>query len=281
MRILFAFILVIGLGLAGSAVYLAQGRFSQYQSALAAQQKKLKTNVRLKRTFVAIRKLKYGEKITKKDVRFARFPVSSIPDGAFVDPAKLFPGDGSKLREVLRPMEKGEVLLAAKVTKPGENAGVSSRLAKGMRAFAIRVDVASGVSGFLRPGDKVDVYWTGQVQGREITKLIGASVQLIAIDQTANADRTSPTIARTVTVEAKPRQVAALAQAQSTGRLALSLVGARDTTRTASIEINQDQLLGIRQIVPKAKPAAPKTCSVKMRKGSKVVDVPIPCASGS
>ena len=52
-----------------------------------------------------------------------------------------------------------------KVTDPGEEAGVTSQLEPGMRAFALRVDVASGVSGFLRPGDRVDIYWTGSVGG--------------------------------------------------------------------------------------------------------------------
>ena len=63
--------------------------------------------------------------------------------------------------------------------EPGQDAGVSSRLSKGMRAFAIRVDVATGVSGFLRPGDRVDVYWSGTIQGRLLTNdMSGLSLRM-------------------------------------------------------------------------------------------------------
>ena len=53
-------------------------------------------------------------------------------------------------------------------------------------------------------------------------------------------------IARTVTVSVSPQQVAALAQAQSTGNLSLSLVGAEDDTVAAAIQVDQHALLGIR-----------------------------------
>ena len=77
--------------------------------------------------------------------------------------------------------------------------GVSSRLSAGMRAFAIRTDVTSGVSGFLRPGDRVDVYWTGQIrESQNLTKLIQAGIKIIAIDQSADEDSKRPQVARTV-----------------------------------------------------------------------------------
>jgi len=179
-------------------------------------------------------------------------------------------------------MEKDEALLVVKVTGPGEDAGVSSRLSPGMRAFALRVDVASGVSGFLRPGDRVDVYWTGRTDSeaagsREVTKLIEAGIKLIAIDQSADEDRNNPVVARTVTIEGTPLQVAALAQAQATGRLQLSLVGAEDENVTGDVQVDQRLLLGIQEQVVERK-AAPKICTVKTRKGAEVVEIPIPCA---
>ena len=182
-------------------------------------------------------------------------------------------------------MEKDEAILSIKVTGPGEEAGLTSRLERGMRAFAIKVDVASGVSGFLRPGDRVDVYWTGQV-GRElssdsgdVTKLIEAGVKLIAIDQSATGDLDGAVIAQTVTVAVKPAQVAALAQAQSTGRLALSLVGADDDTVAGAIEIDQRTLLGIETKEAAAEVKAAEVCTIKTRRGAEVVEIPIPCTN--
>ncbi|RLJ60561.1 pilus assembly protein CpaB [Litoreibacter meonggei] len=276
MRLVFGLVLVLGVALAGFAAYMAKNRFDQYQAKVTAQEKLLKSNVPLEAVFTVKRQLAYGETLTKEDVQIIAWPNNAIPEGAFQKGEDLFPVNGA-LRTVLRVMEKDEAVMASKVTAPGEDAGVSSRLAKGMRAFALRVDVSSGVSGFLRPGDHVDVYWTGDSQGREVTKLIDTRLQLLAVDQIADGDRSAPTIARTVTVAASPAEVGALAQAQSSGRLSLSLVGAGDDTEVAAVEIDQNQLLGI--LEEKAVEAqAARVCTIKTRKGAEVVEIPIPCA---
>ena len=182
-------------------------------------------------------------------------------------------------------MEKDEAIMAIKVTEPGEEAGITSQLERGMRAFAIKVDVASGVSGFLRPGDRVDVYWTGRIQGRnrddrgEVTKLIDTAIKLIAIDQTSAGDIDAATIARTITVAIRPEQVAALAQAQSSGRLSLSLVGADDDTVASAFQIDQDMLLGIEAEEVTAELEEKKVCTIKTRRGAEVVVIPIPCTN--
>lgn len=282
MRFVFGLVLILGVGLAGFAVFMAQGRISQYQSALAQQQAEIRKKVPLEDVYVATRVLEYGERVTKEDVKLVPFPVSSVPEGAFRTEAELFPAEGDKPRFVVRQIEDKEVLMALKVTEPGEDAGVSSRLAKGMRAFAIRVDVATGVSGFLRPGDHVDIYWSGggagDGGGDTITKLIEAGVKLIAIDQTSDTSRNNPLIARTVTVELSPQQVAALAQAQSTGRLSLSLVGTQDDSIAQAADVNQRTLLGIvDEKVVEAK--NPEVCTIRTRRGAEVVEIPIPCSN--
>ena len=279
MRVVFGLVLVIGIGLAGFAAYLAKDRFDQYQKKVAEQERLLASNVPLVPLFVVKRQIAYGEVLTKDDVRVVAWPENAIPEGAFLNSEEgdqLFPETG-QLRTVLRVMEKDEAILSIKVTNPGEDAGVSSRLAKGMRAFALRVDVASGVSGFLRPGDYVDVYWTGESQGREVTKLIDTSLKLLAVDQTADGDRSAPTIARTVTVALTPEQVGTLALAQSTGRLSLALLGAGDDSQVSSaIEIDRNQLLGVEE-EKRVEVKAAKVCTVKTRRGAEVVEIPIAC----
>lgn len=275
MRVLFGLVLVVGIGLAGFAAYSAKNLFDQYRSTVAEQEAKLASNVPLEPVFILKRRVAYGEQITKQDVRIVAWPENAIPEGSFQDGPTLFPETG-ELRTALRVMEKDEALMAIKVTEPGEDAGVSSRLAKGMRAFALRVDVSTGVSGFLRPGDLVDVYWTGKARGRQVTTLIQTNLQLLAVDQIADGDRNAPTIARTVTVMAEPERVAALAQAQSSGRLTLSLVGAGDDTELASIEVDQNELLGIEQQVI-VEEEVEKVCTVRTRKGAEVVTIPVQC----
>ncbi|MEX5729632.1 pilus assembly protein CpaB [Rhodovulum iodosum] len=278
MRLLFGLVLIAGLGLAGFAVYMAQGYISEYETALAQERAQRAKQVKLVDIYVTDRPLRYGEQFTLDDARLVRWPADALPEGAFSKQAELFPEGKPAFRTVLRAMEKNEPLLKVKLTEPGAEAGITSRLTKGMRAFAIKVDVATGVSGFLRPGDRVDVYWTGNSGGGSVTKLIQTKMRLIAIDQTADEDRASPVIARTVTVEATPEQVAALAQAQSTGRLSLSLVGADDNEDVAGVEIDQNRLLGIKQEVQVVEEKA-EECSIRTRRGAEVVEIPIPCTN--
>ncbi|NRP12361.1 hypothetical protein XMM379_001424 [Aliiroseovarius sp. xm-m-379] len=281
MRAVFGLVLVLGVALAGFAVYLARDYISAYQAQLEAERAAAAAIVPTLEVFVSDKPLTYGQRITQEDVRAVRWPEDAIPEGTFTSLEELFPTEQAPYRTVTRAMEKDEALMMVKLTDPGQDAGVRSRLASGMRAFAIRVDVSSGVSGFLRPGDRVDVYWSGQMPSseggsRNVTKLIEASIQLIAIDQMADSDRASPTIARTVTVQATPRQVAALAQAQSTGKLSLSLVGLQDKTVSGTVEIGQRELLGLTE-EEAPQPVAEKSCSIRTRRGSEFVEVPIPC----
>jgi pilus assembly protein CpaB len=279
----FGLVLLLGLGLAGFAVYMARDYIAANQAQLEAERAARATAVPTQPVFVVKRQIRYGESLNMEDVRLVNWPLEGIPEGAFTAPEALFPDDNARPRAVLRTMEPGEAVLAVKVTEPGEDAGVSSRLSKGMRAFAIRVDVTSGVSGFLRPGDRVDVYWSGtgtdrSGQRQDITKLIEAGVRLVAIDQSADEDRSSPTVARTVTVEVTPQQVAALAQAQSTGRLSLSLVGAEDDTLAGAVEIDQNKLLGIIQ-EEVVQVEEERVCTIRTRRGAEVVEIPIPCTN--
>lgn len=285
MRMVFGLVLLAGIALAGGAVYMAKNYIGQYQKALAAERAQREKIVPTIPVYVAERTLKYGEALVKADVRTVDWPENALPEGAFTADNPVFPEGVTERRVVLRTMEKNEPVLAVKVTEPGEEAGLTSRLARGMRAFAIRVDVASGVSGFLRPGDRVDVYWTGRVNKDlgatrgEVTKLIQPAIQLIAIDQNAAEDHDGANIAQTVTVAVAPAQVAKLAQAQSTGRLSLSLVGAEDDTVAGSIEVDQRALLGIEAKEVKVEIEEEKTCSIRTRRGAEVVQIPIPCTN--
>lgn len=287
MRMVFGLVLLAGIALAGGAVYLAKDRIGEYQMANARAQEALAQIVPTVSVFVAEKPLKYGQQLKPEDVREVAWPENAIPEGTFTDRAILFPENEEDLRVVLRAMEKDEAIMAIKVTEPGEDTGLTSRLVRGTRAFTIKVDVSSGVSGFLRPGDRVDVYWTDRVtvgdmrdrNNGEVTKLIEPGIKLIAIDQSAGGKINAANIAQTVTVAVKPHQVAALAQAQSTGKLSLSLVGAEVDTIASAIEVDQRSLLGIANETVKVEAEKERVCTIRTRKGAEVVEIPIPCTN--
>ncbi len=277
MRLVFGLVLIAGIALAGFAVHMAQGLLGTYETNLEQERIARQAMVETTEILIVTRPIEYGEKITAEDVALAPFSVNHLPEGSFATTEEFFTQGEDLLRTVLRPMEANEAILAVKVSEPGDNAGLTGRLTKGYRAFAIDVDATSGVSGFLRPGDHVDVYWSGKALGNEVTKLIESGVKLIAVDQSANSGDRDVSIAKTVTVEVTPIQVAALAQAQATGDLTLSLVGtADDTIVAAGIEVDQNSLLGIVANEVSA-PVAQKICTIKSRRGGEVIETPIPC----
>ncbi|MEL6375591.1 MAG: Flp pilus assembly protein CpaB [Pseudomonadota bacterium] len=286
MRLVFGFVLILGVGLAGFAVYMAKNYIQGYQAQLEQERAAYKPPIETVDVYVASEKLEYGQRLLKKHVKVVGYPKEHLPEGVFLTEEELFPEGEDEPRSVVRTMEPLEVVLNVKVTDAGADAGLTYQLAPGMRAFAIRVDVASGVSGFLRPGDRVDVYWTGSVnisreRSTEVTKLIQSAVRLIAVDQVSNEDDSaSATIARTVTVSVKPAQVAALAQAQSTGVLSLSLVGAGEESIAENIEVDQKSLLGIVEVeAPELEQE--RKCFINTRRGGELIKTEIKCADDS
>lgn len=290
MRLVFGLVLVLGVALAGFAVYMAQGYIAETQAerdALALEQARAP---RLVDIVVTKKALKYGDRFTRADLEVIKVQEGKVPASVFN--AVVAPQDGNasvipvfwegetRPRAALRSYEPFEPLLGLKVTEPGIDAGINANLSSGMRAFTINVDVSSGVSGFLRPGDRVDIYWGGNISGQDTTKLIDQGVRLIAINQSADADRSEETmIARTVTVEATSTQVASLALAQQTGRLTLALVGTGDQEVIGAIEIDRNSLLGIVEAAPEAEAAPERICSIRTNKGGEIVETIIPCTN--
>ncbi len=79
-----------------------------------------------------------------------------------------------------------------------------------------------------------------------------------------------------VTVEASPQQVAKLTQAQSTGKLSLSLVGAEVDTVAQVSQVDQRTLLGIQESAPIVVEQE-QICTTKIRRGAEVIQQEIPC----
>ena len=280
MRAIQVAVLAVGIGLAGAGVFMAQGYIQQTEAALQAvraqnaQAPAPVAGIETVPVIVAARPLRYGEPIRGSDVRLVDWPAHAMPPGAFLDLETLLP-DPQRPRVVLRAMEPNEPVLGIKVSQPGQSAGIAASLTPGMRAFTLRVDAGSGISGTLRPSDTVDIYWTGRTATGEVTRLLSASVRIIALDEIADQDRSFNGVPRSVTIEAEPETVAILAQGQSTGRLSLSVVGLDDEQISTALQVDASRLLGVevRQEIPAER------CTVRTRRGAEVVMIEIPCAN--
>lgn len=273
MRVVFFLVLLVGIGMAGFGIYMLNEKFNKDQAELKRLRAAYASRVEFSPVVVATEELKYGQALRPEHIKIVEWPKGAQPENVFRTLEDILGPEGSRPRAILRTIEPGEAVLTTKVTNFGQDAGVSSRLSAGMRAFTIRVDVASGVSGFLQPGDHVDILWSGNDNGQTITRLILEKIKLIAIDQIADEDTNRPIVARTVTVEVAPIIVASLAQAQATGKLSLSLRGAEDDTSTGPLNVDTSDLLGTVETVVQQE----RVCTIKVRKGAEVVEIPAEC----
>src|SRR5690606_32224660 len=111
---------------------------------------------------VVNKSLKYGQRVTAADFEVVKMQEGKTPAGFFnavTAPmgkdkkiVPVFYEGETRPRAVLRSYEAFEPVVASKLTEPGVDAGITANLTPGMRALAIKVDVSTGVSGFLRPG---------------------------------------------------------------------------------------------------------------------------------
>lgn len=190
------------------------------------------------RIAVAAAPLDYGVELTPEKIRFANFPVSSIPAGSFRTIGELLPA--GRKRVVLRPMQINEPILAAKVTGPGQNASIASLLPDGKRAVAVRINDVSGVAGFIQPNDSVDVLITRQMASAErdvqLTDVLLQNARVIAIGQDAKGADGKPTLAKTATLEVEPIDAQKLALAQQVGQLSLVLRKPGEQQNTPLVE---------------------------------------------
>lgn len=185
---------------------------------------------------VATRPIGFGEVITPEALRLQAWPKGAQPQGSFQSVAQLTSGTR---RVALAPIAVNEPVLAPRVSGPGGRATLAGVIREGMRATTIRVNDASGVAGFVLPGDFVDVLVTrpeGQGQGSAAadmrTDVLLQGVRVLAVDQLANQNKNDPVVAKAATIEVDPDQAQKLALAAQVGTLSLALRGSADPFAT-------------------------------------------------
>ena len=138
---------------------------------------------------------------------------------------------------------------------------ISERLAPGMRAVAVRVNLESAVGGFVLPNDRVDVIYTNNSRGDGPVQssVVVFNARVIAIDQTTEQGvEESIMVARSVTLELDRTGAEAIASAQTTGQLTLALRATADNAEPSTVppSISQSLAPGMRAVVLRAEELA-------------------------
>ena len=183
---------------------------------------------------VAVTDVARGAVLGPDSITIRAFPKKLVPAGAL---GKLEEATG---RTTLGLIAGGEMLLEAKLAPKGTKGGIAALIPNGMRAIAIQIpNVATGVAGFVLPGNKVDVLISYNERPgapvREPAEVLLDNVEILAVDQKIDApaeNRMDAAQMRSVTLLVTPDEAAKLHEAMSRGTLHLSLRNPADTTRT-------------------------------------------------
>lgn len=219
-------LLIVAVVIGLIAVFLANTYFSgveQKQQRVAEQQK-------LSRIVVASQDLGFGVPLSEQNLRLANWPANSVPAGAFtsIEAARR------DNRVALRPIVIGEPVLASKVSGADGRATLSANLPVGKLAYAIPITDVSGVGGFVRPGDVVDILLTRQIPGDDakpsdkMTDVVLEAVPVLGIDQVSDENQTKPALAKTATLEVDTFGAQKLALSLQLGALSLALRNVAD-----------------------------------------------------
>ena len=179
----------------------------------------------LKPVVVSVADLTFGKTLEPSDLRVAMFPDEAVPKGA-VSTIDSLVGQTTKVF-----LAEAEPVLTSKLSSIG--GGLSLLIAPTMRAVSIKVDKVSGVSGFVLPGDRVDVIaiskQTGGSSGGALAKTILQNIEILAAGEKTEKKGNDPITVQAVTLLIDPIGAEALALAASEGTINLTLRNPNDT----------------------------------------------------
>ncbi|HJU16431.1 MAG TPA: Flp pilus assembly protein CpaB [Stellaceae bacterium] len=175
------------------------------------------------------------------------FTWQTWPDGP-IDPAYILSGTrsvesfaGSVARE---PFAPGEPITLAKIVAPGDRGFLAAVLRPGMRAVSVPVTATSGISGFIFPGDRVDLLITQTVMptgaaeqtAHKESETILHNIRVLAVDQRLAGKDGEAALAHTATLEVTAKQSEIIALASEMGRLSMSLRSLADAPAQKSTD---------------------------------------------
>ena len=125
----------------------------------------------------------------------------------------------------------GEPIARGRVLHPGDRGFMAAILKKGMRAISIQLNAEASVSGFIKPGDRVDLLLTHTMtpaqadppKEHDITETIMRDLRVIGIDQVTDDQNGQASVFKTITLEVTPKQAELVTVANSVGALSVVL----------------------------------------------------------
>ncbi|WP_461211314.1 Flp pilus assembly protein CpaB [Desulfocurvus sp. DL9XJH121] len=220
---------------------------------------------------VAAKDLKRGARLTAEALRAAPFLAESAPSGAFKDTEELVG------RVLGTDLGAGEPVTLSRLLDDGAPyAGVSAMISPGKRAVAVKGNKVLGLSGFIRPGNHVDVLVTIDVRKQDkdvaVTKTVLEDVRVIATgtELEVQGDDGATSSVDTYTLELSTHESEKLALAATRGTLHFALRNPADSAVVATEGVDVARLLASLNVPQRGtgKVAAPRRTSVEIITGT-------------
>jgi len=226
-------ILAILLGLAAAGVVWF---YMNQQSAASVTSRQTRPVV------VAATDQPFGTKLERNMLKVVNYPKDSVPTNAYSSLDSVV-GQTTKIFLAAK-----EPVLASKLSTIG--GGLSMMVRPNMRASSVTVNLVSSVSGFVVPGDKVDVLVTiDQTAQQQIatTKTILQNIEVLAAGvKTEQRDQENKpnTDLQTITLLVDPPAAERMALAMHEGKIHLTLRNPEDTDSSKVASLDTRELLG-------------------------------------
>ena len=183
--------------------------------------------------------LTFGTKLDKAQLRVTKYPKESVPAGAFSDIDSVA-GQTTKIFLAAR-----EPVTATKLSSRG--GGLSMLVRSGLRATSLEVNQVTGVSGFVLPGDRVDVLCTVDGRGSKeeaVTRTILQNAEVLASGQRTAQQDDKPITVQAVTILVDPMGAEKLALGLHEGKLHLVLRNPQDSDTMKVASLDTREMLG-------------------------------------
>ncbi len=196
--------------------------------------KKSSRNHEIIQVAVAGTDMPWGTVLNREVIKIAPYLKKSLPDGYHTAPVTL---EG---RVLIYPIKANEPIFESSLAPSSiKSGGIAAVIQPSKRAMAVKVDKVVGVSGFVFPGNRVDVLVTlkdRSDQKNTMTKIVLENMLVLAsgpqVEKTGKQEK--PATVDVITLEVSPEEGEKLALAATEGKLQLALRNSTDTTRVAT-----------------------------------------------
>lgn len=266
--------IILALGVAtGGSVFLY--KWLQVKTVPAAV---VKAETEVVPVVVAATNLNWGTKLSKEMLKTVPYLKESLPGDYLSDPEAL---EG---RVLIASLKEREPVLESRLASDDVTVGgVSAVIKPGMRAVSVKGDKVIGISGFIEPGNRVDVLVTlrDPATKDDTTKMVLSNVLVLATGTEIEEKRDGqPRPVDVFTLEVDPEQAEKLSLAAAEGKLQFALRNTMDMETVLTEGATVAQTLRSLRGEPPPAPAAPqvkkrsapvrKSLTIETIKGDKV-----------